>query len=398
MRLDDLALFGARPAFADHLHVGRPNLGDKAAFLARIDDIWEHRRLSNHGPYVRAFEQRVAETLGVRHCIATSSGTMALEIAIRALGLSGEVIVPSFTFIATAHALQWHGITPVFADVDDRHNLDPRQIESLITPRTTGILGVHLWGRPCDVEGLETLARKHGLRLLFDASHAFGTSYHGRMIGHFGEAEVFSFHATKFVNALEGGAIVTNDDSVARIARRMINHGQDDKGGASGVGTNGKMNEIAAAMGLTSLAQMDAVIAHNRDMHHAYRQHLADLPGVRLLDYDEAERCNYQYIVLEVDDTVTGISRDLLVEVLQAENVLAKRYFHPGCHAQEPYRSQDPQAYQRLSRTGILANHVMVLPTGTGVTAEDVARIGEIIRLAVSHGAEITRRLANRDA
>jgi dTDP-4-amino-4,6-dideoxygalactose transaminase len=394
MHVDDLALFGGTPTFAEKKHVGRPNLGDKATFFARVDDIWERRWLTNNGRYVQEFEQRVAETLRVGHCIATSSGTMALEIAIRALGMTGEVIVPSFTFIATAHALKWQGLTPVFADVDDTHNLDPRQVERLITPQTSGILGVHLWGRPCDTDALEAIAQKHCLQLLFDASHAFGGSHHGRMIGHFGDAEVFSFHATKYVNALEGGAIVTNSAEVAQRARQMINHGMAGRDVADRVGTNAKMTEISAAMGLTSLAGMDGFIAHNRAMYHEYRCHLANLPGVRLIEFDERERCNYQYIVLEVDAGTTGISRDDLVAVLQGENVLAKRYFHPGCHEQEPYRTEDPTASQRLPKTLQLASQVMALPTGTGISAEDVARIAAIIRLAVSHGPEISRRLA----
>jgi dTDP-4-amino-4,6-dideoxygalactose transaminase len=392
LHVDDLALFGGTPSFADKRHVGRPNMGDKARFLARFDDIWESRWLSNHGPYVQAFEKQVTEILGVRHCIATSSGTMALEMAIRGLGLTGEVIVPSFTFIATAHALQWQGITPVFADVDDSQTLDPDRIESLITSRTSGILGVHLWGQPCAVEALDAIAKRHGLHLFFDASHAFGCSHHGQMIGHFGEAEVFSFHATKFVHALEGGAVVTNSDQLAANLRRLVNHGVGADGHVESVGTNGKMNEMAAAMGLTSFEQMTPLIAHNQTIYHAYRRHLADLPGVVLFPFDETERCNYQYVVLTIDPEVTGISRDRLVDLLQAENVLARRYFHPGCHAQEPYRTTDPDAVRHLPKTVQFAEQVMVLPTGTAMSEADVATIGRIIRLAVSHGREISRR------
>ena len=166
----------------------------------------DNRWLTNNGPFVREFEGQVARLAGVKHCIATCNGTVALEIAIRAAGLSGEVIVPSFTFIATAHALQWQEITPVFADIDPQtHHLDPRCVEKMITPRTTGIVAVHLWGAPCDIESLSAIASKHGLKLLFDAAHAFGSSYKGRAIGSFGQGEVFSFHATKFINTLEGG-------------------------------------------------------------------------------------------------------------------------------------------------------------------------------------------------
>ena len=269
------------------------------------------------------------------------NGTVALEIAIRALGMEGEVIVPSFTFIATAHALQWQGITPVFCDIDPRtHTLDPGKVEQAITPRTTGIIGVHVWGHTCDIDALAEIAARRGLKLLFDAAHAFACSYKGRMIGSFGDAEVFSFHATKFFNTLEGGAVVTNDDELAKKLRLMRNFGFTGYDKVSYLGTNGKMNEISAAMGLTSLESLDEFIAVNRRNYLRYREELRDIAGARVLTYDETESCNYQYIVLELDEAVTRIvSRDELWRILTAENVMARRYFYPGCHRMEPYRS-----------------------------------------------------------
>jgi len=252
--LRHLAIFGGRPAFAEKLHVGRPNIGDRARLLKRIEDILDRRWLTNNGPYVQEFERRIAETIGVKHCIATCNGEMGLEIAIRALELKGEVIVPAFTFVASAHALQWQEITPVFADIDpETHLIHPASVRRLITPRTTAILGVHIWGQTCAIEALEEIAREHHLRLLFDAAHAFGCTRHGRSIGTFGDAEVFSFHATKFVNSLEGGAIVTNHDDLARKIRLMKNFGFFGYDDVGYIGTNGKMNEFSAAMGLTSL-------------------------------------------------------------------------------------------------------------------------------------------------
>ena len=212
----DFAVFSGKPAFARPLHVGRPNLGEREDLLRRLNDILDRRWLTNAGRYVREFETAVAEMVGVRHCIAMCNATVGLEILIRAAGLSGEVIVPSFTFVATAHALQWQEITPVFADIDPRtHTLDPARVEEMITPRTTGIIGVHVWGRPCDIEGLQEVAERHHLKLLFDAAHAFGCGHRGKVIGSFGAAEVFSFHGTKFVNSGEGGAVVTDDDELA---------------------------------------------------------------------------------------------------------------------------------------------------------------------------------------
>src|SRR5207302_10663010 len=192
----ELALFGGAPAFTEKLHVGRPNIGDRDRLLARFNDMLDRRWLTNDGPFVQEFERKICEHVGVRHCVAMCNATIALEIAIRALELSGEVIVPSFTFIATAHALSWQEITPVFCDIDPRtHNLDPARVEQMITPRTSGIIGVHVWGRACDIDALAEVARRHKLKLLFDAAHAFGCSYKGRLLGAFGECEVYRFHA-----------------------------------------------------------------------------------------------------------------------------------------------------------------------------------------------------------
>jgi dTDP-4-amino-4,6-dideoxygalactose transaminase len=396
---EGLAVFGGAPAFVEKLHVGRPNVGDRGRLLERIQDILDRNWLTNDGPNVEELERRVAGLVGVKHCVVMCNATVGLEIAIRALGLKGEVIVPSFTFIATAHALQWQEVTPVFCDVDPAtHNIDPRRVEELITPRTTGIIGVHLWGRACDVDALEEIARRRGLRLLFDSAHALGCSYRGRMVGGFGDAEVFSFHATKFINSLEGGAIVTNDDELARKARLMKNFGITSYDRVDYIGTNGKMNEISAATGLTNLESIDEFIAVNRSNHEQYQRGLEGTRGIRLLTYDESERCNYQYVILEVDEEVTRLSRDELQQVLWAENVLARRYFYPGCHRVEPYRSYFPHAGLLLPETEKLTQRVLALPTGTAVGPEEVGRICQIIRLALAHGGQVRERLRQRAA
>ena len=208
------------------IHVGRPNIGDVDSLLARLRGVCERRWLSNDGPLVREFEHRVAELAGVSHCVAMCNATIALEIAIRAANVTGEVIIPAYTFVATAHALQWQEITPVFCDIDPgTHTIDPASVERLITPRTSAIIGVHVWGQPCEVDALSEIATRCGLKLMFDAAHAFGCSRNGLPIGGFGLAEVFSFHATKFINCAEGGAVVTNDDSLAAKMRLMRNFG-----------------------------------------------------------------------------------------------------------------------------------------------------------------------------
>jgi dTDP-4-amino-4,6-dideoxygalactose transaminase len=376
----DLAINGASPAFEEMLHVGRPNMGDKAAFMRHVEDIFERRWLSNDGPLVQQFEAEVAAHLGVKHCVAMCNGTIALEIAIRALGLEGEVIVPAYTFVATAHALQWQGITPVFADIDPlTHTLDPAAVRRMITPRTTGIIGVHLWGRGCAVDELQAIADEHGLKLMFDAAHAFTCTLGGRKIGSFGACEVLSFHATKFFNSFEGGAVVTDDDALAHTMRLMRNFGFSGLDQVSYPGTNGKMIEIAAAMGLVNLASIDDVITANRSNYLAYRDELAGIPGVRLLAYDERERNNYQYVIIEVGPEC-AVGRDALVDALRAENILARRYFWPGCHKMEPYRSLFPHAGLLLPATEAIAASVIVLPTGQTMDPQKIAVVAQVIR------------------
>jgi dTDP-4-amino-4,6-dideoxygalactose transaminase len=379
----DLAINGAAPAFDDPLHVGRPNMGDRDAFMRHVGDIFDRRWLSNDGPLVQEFERRVADHLDVKHCVAMCNGTIALEIAIRALGLEGEVIVPAYTFVATAHALQWQGITPVFADIDPAtHTLSPEAVRKMITPRTTGIIGVHLWGRAAPVEALEAVAAEHGLELMFDAAHAFTCTHGGRKIGNFGRCEVMSFHATKFFNSFEGGAVVTNDDELARTMRLMRNFGFSGLDQVSYPGTNGKMIEIAAAMGLVNLDAIDDVIAANRVNYRAYREALAGIPGVRVLEYDERERNNFQYIIMEVAPDCP-VSRDVLIDALRAENILARRYFWPGCHKMEPYRSLFPHAGLLLPATEAAAASVIVLPTGQTMDPHKIGVVAQVIRTLV---------------
>jgi dTDP-4-amino-4,6-dideoxygalactose transaminase len=389
-----LAILGGPRTFAEPLHVGRPNIGNRAALLARMGEMLDRRWFTNDGPFVREFEERIAAFVGTKHCVAMCNATVALEIAIRALELRGEVIVPSYTFVATAHALQWQEITPVFADLDPRtHNIDPAQVERLITPRTSGIIGVHVWGRPCDTDALGAIAQRHTLKLLFDAAHAFGCSRGGKMVGSFGACEVFSFHSTKFLNSFEGGAVVTNDDTLAAKMRLMRNFGFAGYDRVIYIGTNGKLTEACAAMGLTSLDAIDELVATNRGNHEAYRAALRDVPGTTLITYPSGERCNFQYVVVEIDPERSPLGRDELVAVLQAENVLARKYFWPGAHAMEPYRSYFPNARLLLPETERLAARIIVLPTGQGVSRDDVTKVCGIIRQAFQHAPEIQRHL-----
>jgi dTDP-4-amino-4,6-dideoxygalactose transaminase len=394
-RIQDLAIFGGKPAFNTPLHVGRPNVGDRHALLRRIEDLLDRKSLTNDGPLLQEFEQRICGLIGVKHCIAVCNATIGLEIAIKALGVSGEVIIPSFTFIATAHVLRWRGFTPVFCDLDpNTHNIDPLQVAELLTKRTTGIIGVHVWGRPCDVDTLADLARRHNLKLVFDAAHAFACSYKGRMIGGFGNAEIFSFHATKFLNTFEGGAIVTNNDELAATARLMRNFGFAGLDRVTSVGTNGKMSEASAAMGLTSLESVDSFIETNRCNYHLYQQQLTKVAGISLSRYEEDEKCNYQYVVIEIDEAVAGIRRDMLDEILWAENVLTRRYFYPGCHRMEPYRTDEPQAGLRLPQTERIAEMVLCLPTGSAVSSAEISAICALIEFITKHAEAVKQRMS----
>lgn len=373
------AAHGPVPAFSQPLHVGKPNIGDRQAFLNRVNQILDDQWLTNNGPLVQELEHRVAELHGVRHCVAMCNGTIALEIAIRALGLSGEVIVPSYTFVATAHALSWQGITPIFADIDPAtHNLDPVSVRRCITPHTTGIIGVHLWGRPAPIAELQQIAAEHELQLMFDAAHAFGCSLGGTRIGNFGRCEVLSFHATKVFNSFEGGAVLTNDDALVETMRLMRNFGFAGFDNVIHPGTNGKLTEVHAAMGLTNLEAFPVFVEANRLRHEIYSEQLASIEGVRLIQYSDQNSPNYQYVVIELEQG--QVQRDRLVAGLHEHNVLARKYFWPGCHGMKLYREQFPNAGIHLPQTLHIAERVAVLPTGQSLAPEDVRKIAMLVK------------------
>ncbi|MFK8049342.1 MAG: DegT/DnrJ/EryC1/StrS family aminotransferase [Halioglobus sp.] len=391
--IDQLGIFGGPPAFAERLHVGRPNIGNKDEFLTRVNDLLDRRWLTNDGPFVRELESRIEALLDVRECVVLCNGTAALDVLLKCLNLEGEVILPSFTFVSSAHVLETMNLKPVFCDVDkETHNLDPSLVEPLITPLTAAILGVHLWGRPCPIGGLTELANRYDVPLIFDAAHAFSCSYRGEFIGKFGIAEVLSFHATKFFQTFEGGAVVTNDSELANEVRLKRNFGFSYFDHVDGLGTNGKMPEISAAMGLSNLDDLDFFLETNYRNYECYENHLSDLPGVSLLQFDRRETNNYQYIVVTIDQDITGFDRDFLVEVLHAENVLARRYFHPGVHRMEPYQSIYPEFVGRLSQTELLSDQVMCLPTGTSVSPSDIQLLCATIKFIGENCIEIKRR------
>jgi dTDP-4-amino-4,6-dideoxy-D-glucose transaminase len=395
-RTSELALFGGTPAFQETRRVGRPNQGDRERFLERINRVLDNEWLSNMGPLMYEFEARVAELAGVRHCVSLCNATVALQMLVGDIATAGspgdEVIVPALTFPATAHAVFWRGLRPVVCDVDPLTGLiDPGQVERLITPRTRAIMGVHLWGQACDVQRLEKIAESYNLRLYFDAAPAFGCTYGDQPIGGGGDAEVFSFHATKVVNTFEGGAIVTDDGELAERMRMVRNFGFGPGGRVEVAGTNAKLNEAAAAMGLTSLDALASTMVHNRANYLAYREALAGIPGVVPVEYDERNRNSHHYLMVTVDAASAGLHRDVLLDVLKAENILAQPYFNEAMHQLRPYADQH---FRRLAGAESLCERLLALPTGPQVDTADVQVICDIIRSAVVHGAEVTTRHA----
>jgi dTDP-4-amino-4,6-dideoxygalactose transaminase len=378
----NLAVLGGAPAFAEPVHVGRPNIGDVDRFLSLARSALERRHLTNNGPYLQQLERSIADRLEVEHCVAMSNGTVALELMLRASGLTGDVVVPSYTFIATAHAVSWTGLRPVFADVDPvTHILTPESVDAVITPATSAILAVHLWGGGEGTAELQEYADQRGIPLFFDAAHAFGSTYRGKPLGSFGKAATFSFHATKCFHTFEGGAVTTNDGPLAAQLRKMRNFGFAGYDYVDSCGTNAKMNEISAAMGLVLLDDFEEIVAHNGRVLAAYRRELAGLPGVSFFERDEMEQSNAQYVVVVVDDDAP-LNRDELVEVLHRENILARKYFHPGCHRMQPYASSPDHAGLTLPHSERLSRTVLCLPTGTSITMDDVRTICDRFRLA----------------
>jgi len=356
------------------------------------------RRLTNDGPFVREFEARLGRLCGDVQAVAVCNATVGMQLLIKALDLDGEVILPAFTFVATAHACLWEGLEPVFVDVEpDTHTIDPACVSRQITAATAAIVGVHLWGRMCRVRELDAIARDRGVPLVFDAAHALGCTYDGVPMGRLGTASVVSFHATKFVQSLEGGAILTADRALAERLRLLRNFGFQGFDNVVALGTNAKMNEFCAIMGLGSLEAIESSAAHNRGNREAYRAALDGLPGLKLLEFDDRESNNYQYLIVEIDPDTSPFTRDEVVVVLQAENVIARRYFAPGCHRSAPYRSRPRRGSDRLTVTERLAETLLALPTGAGVTHDDIAEIGGILHaawgsvMAVRHGLDGAR-------
>ncbi len=355
-----------------------------------VDQIWASGILSNNGPFVERLEARIAEATGARHAVAVCNATLGLQLVARALELEGEIILPAFTFVATAHAFRWEGLKPVFCDVcPEFHTLDPERAAGHLSEETVAIAAVHLWGNSAAAGELSTLAESNGLHLIFDAAHALGCA--GPMT--MGDAHVFSLHATKIASGFEGGVVTTNSDLLAHRLRALRNFGFAGYDDVRALGTNAKMSEISAAMALCSMDGIAETLDANRRNDRLYREAFGDLEGIRLFAPRCAQSSNFQYLVAQIDESAFGIGRDALMAALWAEGVRARRYFFPGCHWSEPYRWECPDAPDHLPVTERLCREVLVFPTGPNVSPEAIEAIGDVVRVAQA----ASRRLAEAD-
>jgi dTDP-4-amino-4,6-dideoxygalactose transaminase len=376
-RRSDLIRLPAGSEDLADLPLTKPSVPDPDRLASDIAVILASGVLTN-GPYVQQLERAAAERLGVRHCVAVSSCTAGLMLVLRAADLSGDVVVPSFTFAATAHAVAWNGLRPVFADVDEETmTLAPGAVERSLGVRTSAILATHVYGTPCDVEGLADLASSHGIRLFFDAAHAFGSLHHGVPVGAFGDAEVFSLSPTKLLVAGEGGIISTNDDLLAercRIGRDYANPGDYD---CQFVGLNARMSEMHAATALATLDSLEDRVLYRNALAARYRERLGQVPGIGFAGVREGDRSTFKDFTITVEADDFGIDASGLAGGLEAVGVQTRRYYDPPVHAMRAYRSLGVRG--RLPVTETFAPKVLSLPMWSEMPRGAVDRVADSI-------------------
>jgi dTDP-4-amino-4,6-dideoxygalactose transaminase len=338
---------------------------------------------------VARFESAAAEVLGAKYCVAVSSCTSGITLVLRALGLRGEVILPSLTFFATGHAVQWNGLRPVFADCHpNTWTIDPVDVERKITSRTSAILAVHLYGNPCNVEALTEIAARRSLKLVFDAAHAFGSRYRGRPVGQFGDAEVFSLSPTKLLVAGEGGLVATNDAVLAKALRALRNYGDSGTYDPEWLGANARMSEFNAALGLAGLAMLDKKIRRRASIAQQYTEALSGLPGIRFQHVDKQDLATFKDLSVHITPSEFGLSRDRVSQMLIAENIETRKYFYPPLHRQKLYhRYHDPRR-GHLPETERISGGILSLPIYETLTDDAVDGISQaIVRLYLHHSA-----------
>jgi dTDP-4-amino-4,6-dideoxygalactose transaminase len=385
------AIHGGQPLFSEPLTLARPPVGQPAAVAAAVQDILESGMLTN-GRYVRELEKRAAEYLGVRNCVAVSSCTAGLMLVIKALGLSGEVIVPSFTFAATAHAVDWNGLRPRFTDIDAKTlTLSPAKVSRMIGVRTSAILATHVFGTPCDVDALTEIAARSGISLLFDAAHAFGSTHGGAHIGGFGEAEVFSLSPTKVMTSAEGGIIATNNDLLAERCRIGRDYGNPGDYDCLFVGLNARMSEIHACIALDSLEDLEPRIAERNRIADAYRSALSPIPGITFPVVPPGDRSTYKDLTVLINQEKFGIDARAVADALAAEGIETRRYYSPPVHVMKSYRSlSGPRG--TLAVTERISNQVLTLPLWGGMTDGHIAGVGAALARIQKHTAAVEGR------
>lgn len=364
---------------SDPIHVTRPDLPPLDDFVACIEEIWASKILTNGGPFHERLEEALCDHLGVKHIALFANGTMALMVALRALELSGEVITTPFSFVATANALRWNGLTPVFVDIDPvTLNLDAAKIEAAISPETTAIMPVHCYGMPCDIQAIKSLASDHGIHVIYDAAHAFGVRDEGGSILRHGDLSVLSFHATKVFNTFEGGAVICPDAETKRRVDLLKNFGIVDELNVETTGINGKMNELSAALGLLQLDHVDGAIRHRQHIDETYRRLFDGLPGIRCIEKNQQVVANYSYFPILVEDNFS-LSRDALYEKLGNASIFSRRYFFPLISQFPMYRDLRSASRENLIVASQTAERVLCLPIHSTLTDADCNRIFELI-------------------
>jgi dTDP-4-amino-4,6-dideoxygalactose transaminase len=362
------------------IYVTQPNLPPLEEFTEYLKTIWESKILTNNGQFHHQLEKELCEYLGVKYISLFSNGTLALITALQSLHITGEVITTPYSFVATTHSLWWNNIKPVFVDIDpETFNLDPDKIEAAITPKTTAILPVHVYGNPCNIEKIKNIADTYGLKVIYDAAHTFGVTVNGEPVLNFGDLSVMSFHATKVYNTFEGGAIVCHDAATKRRIDNLKNFGFAD-GKVVAPGINAKMNEVQAAMGLLQLKYVDAAIMKRKQIAEAYRENLVKIEGITFLNEMPGIKHCYSYFPILVDPDKAGKTRDDLFEILSRENIYGRRYFYPLISQFPTYRGLESALPGKMPVAERITEQVLCLPIFPDLNNEDLMHIIEIVK------------------
>jgi dTDP-4-amino-4,6-dideoxygalactose transaminase len=363
------------------IFVTQPSLPPLDEFYESLRLIWDNKILTNNGPFHQEFEHELAKYLGVKHISLFSNGTLALMIALQALHITGEVITTPFSFVATTHSLWWNNIKPVFADIETEYfNLDPEKVEAAITPHTTAIMPVHVYGNPCNIEKFQQLADTYGLRLIYDAAHSFGVTTNENSILNYGDLSILSFHATKVFNTIEGGAIISQDEKTKKRIDYLKNFGYVNETTVIEPGINAKMNEIQAAYGLLQLKYIDNYISKRQIVADTYRRGLINITGVRYLEDIKGVRHNYSYFPILIDEDEYGMSRDEVYERLKKYNIFGRRYFYPLISQFPTYRGLISANSENLPNAEKIAKMVICLPIYSELDNKTINLICELLK------------------